>query len=94
MQCHRTSSGKYEHAIGELWRATTKPIRTERCAADDSSESDSGIALLQQRKTDSLQQMKRITQPSDVAKAAVYLASDDASFVTGTCLDVDGGRGI
>jgi glucose 1-dehydrogenase len=30
-------------------------------------------------------------QPSDIAGAAVYLASDDARYVTGTCLLVDGG---
>ncbi|GAA6027972.1 hypothetical protein JCM8097_001808 [Rhodosporidiobolus ruineniae] len=38
--------------------------------------------------------MKRICEPSDVASAAVFLCSDAASYVTGTCLDVDGGRGI
>jgi NAD(P)-dependent dehydrogenase (short-subunit alcohol dehydrogenase family) len=30
--------------------------------------------------------------PHEVAAAVVYLASDDASFVHGTTLDVDGGR--
>lgn len=30
-------------------------------------------------------------QPEDIGKAAVYLASDDASFVTGKILRVDGG---
>ena len=30
-------------------------------------------------------------QPADIGKAAVYLASDDASFVTGKILRVDGG---
>ena len=30
-------------------------------------------------------------KPSDIAGAAVYLASDDARYVTGTCLLVDGG---
>ncbi|KAI5474712.1 hypothetical protein MNV49_002557 [Pseudohyphozyma bogoriensis] len=38
--------------------------------------------------------MKRITEPSDIANAALYLVSDEAAFVTGTNLDVDGGRGI
>ncbi len=36
----------------------------------------------------------RFTQPLDVAHAAVYLASDEAAFLTGVCLDVDGGRNI
>jgi NAD(P)-dependent dehydrogenase (short-subunit alcohol dehydrogenase family) len=30
-------------------------------------------------------------QPEDIAAAAAYLASDDAGFVTGTVLTVDGG---
>jgi 3-oxoacyl-[acyl-carrier protein] reductase len=34
----------------------------------------------------------RLSQPSDIATAAVFLASDEASFITGTCLEVDGGR--
>jgi 3-oxoacyl-[acyl-carrier protein] reductase len=36
----------------------------------------------------------RFTRPLDVANAAVYLASDEAAFLTGVCLDVDGGRNI
>jgi 3-oxoacyl-[acyl-carrier protein] reductase len=36
----------------------------------------------------------RLSQPSDIATAAVFFASDEASFVTGACLEVDGGRCI
>jgi 3-oxoacyl-[acyl-carrier protein] reductase len=36
----------------------------------------------------------RFALPEDVAKAALYLASDDASMVTGADLLVDGGRAI
>ena len=36
--------------------------------------------------------MGRAGQPDEVAKAAVFLASDDSSFVTGIELFVDGGR--
>lgn len=38
--------------------------------------------------------MGRLATPDDIAYAALYLASDEASIVTGACLDVDGGRGI
>ena len=34
----------------------------------------------------------RLAQPEDIAQAALYLASDEASLVTGVCLEVDGGR--
>ena len=34
----------------------------------------------------------RMSTPADVAGAAVYLASDEACFITGTALEIDGGR--
>lgn len=34
----------------------------------------------------------RLTAPLDVANAMVFLASDEASFITGAVLEVDGGR--
>ena len=34
----------------------------------------------------------RLSQPRDVANAALYLASDEADFITGACIEVDGGR--
>ncbi|MBV9818968.1 MAG: SDR family oxidoreductase [Solirubrobacterales bacterium] len=34
----------------------------------------------------------RLTEPSDVASAAVFLASDEAAYITGETLNVDGGR--
>jgi len=34
----------------------------------------------------------RLSRPEDVANAALYLASDEANFITGACIEVDGGR--
>ncbi|MBI3634876.1 MAG: SDR family oxidoreductase, partial [Candidatus Rokubacteria bacterium] len=34
----------------------------------------------------------RLNQPEDVAATAVFLASDDAAMITGSCVEVDGGR--
>ena len=34
----------------------------------------------------------RLNEPEYVASAALYLVSDEASFVTGVCLDIDGGQ--
>lgn len=36
----------------------------------------------------------RLCEPDDVANAALYLASDEAEFITGVILEVDGGRTI
>ena len=36
----------------------------------------------------------RFSTPEDMANAALYLCSDEASMVTGVCMEVDGGRCI
>jgi 3-oxoacyl-[acyl-carrier protein] reductase len=36
----------------------------------------------------------RMSTPLDIAKAALFLCSDDAEFITGVCMEVDGGRCI
>ena len=36
----------------------------------------------------------RLSTPADIAKACLYLASDDAEFITGVILEVDGGRTV
>jgi len=38
--------------------------------------------------------MGRLSTPLDIAKAAVFLASDDAEFITGVEFPVDGGRTV
>lgn len=38
--------------------------------------------------------MGRFADPNEVARAFVFLASDDASYITGTTLMVDGGQSI
>jgi len=36
----------------------------------------------------------RLCYPEDIAKMIAYLSSDDASFITGSVVNVDGGRGL
>ena len=40
------------------------------------------------------QPLGRLGQPTEVAKAILYLASDDASFMTGSSLVIDGGMTV
>jgi 3-oxoacyl-[acyl-carrier protein] reductase len=38
------------------------------------------------------QPLNRIGEPSDVANAAAYLASEEANWISGIILNVDGGK--
>jgi 3-oxoacyl-[acyl-carrier protein] reductase len=38
--------------------------------------------------------MGRFSKPSDIANAAVFLADPASAFITGVCIEVDGGRCI
>jgi 3-oxoacyl-[acyl-carrier protein] reductase len=35
--------------------------------------------------------VRRVGLPQDIANAYLFLASEKASFITGTCINVDGG---
>ncbi len=59
------------------------PILTERLeAAGEDAQRKAGLAM----------PMRRIGQPSEVAAAAVWLCSDQTSFITGATLIIDGGK--
>ena len=58
-------------------------------ATDMNAERRANPELLQQ--TLSRIPLGRIAQPEDIAYAALYLASDESSFVTGSELVIDGG---
>lgn len=38
--------------------------------------------------------MRRVGQPDDIVNAALFLASDDATWITGVNLVVDGGGSV
>lgn len=55
------------------------------------------ISALPDEKKEKLKErilLKRWGQPEDVAKVTVFLASDEADFITGTTIMVDGGESI
>jgi NAD(P)-dependent dehydrogenase (short-subunit alcohol dehydrogenase family) len=59
------------------------PILTERLeAAGEEAQRQAGMAM----------PMRRIGRPEEVAAAVVWLCSDQASFITGATLPVDGGK--
>lgn len=55
---------------------------------------DAARALAAREEKAALQPIPRQAQPEEMAGAAVYLASDDASFVTGSTIVVDGGASV
>lgn len=66
-------------APGTIWTERVKQVRDE----------PGGEAYIENMKA--VHPMGRIGDPSEVAAAILFLASDDASFITGTILPVDGG---
>jgi NAD(P)-dependent dehydrogenase (short-subunit alcohol dehydrogenase family) len=53
---------------------------------------EAGLSQEERERLESIHPVGRIGDPEDVAGAVAYLASDDAAYVTGTNLVVDGGR--
>lgn len=51
-----------------------------------------GPALIEQFRQET--PLKRIADPQEIAKSILFLASDDASYITGQTLVVDGGYGL
>jgi 3alpha(or 20beta)-hydroxysteroid dehydrogenase len=50
-----------------------------------------GDETLARQRLAAMQILGRIGQPEAVADAAVFLASEESSFMTGAIIDVDGG---
>ncbi len=66
------------------------------CINPVTTDTPMAAGALEERRKDRIKTIPlgRIAKPEDMAYAALYLASDESSMLTGICIDVDGGRGI
>lgn len=65
---------------------TINPSITRSDMVEQLTSSDAAMKMIMNRLA-----IKRIGEPADIAGAAAFLASEDASFITGVNLPVDGG---
>jgi NAD(P)-dependent dehydrogenase (short-subunit alcohol dehydrogenase family) len=90
--------GASKAAIRNFARGWTADLKDRRIRVNVLSPGPIATALTDAQPSDAIDRlvstipMGRIGQPDEVARAALFLASDDSSFVTGTELFVDGGR--
>ncbi len=65
------------------------PGGTDTPMGQEATSTPESLAFVQ-----NLHALKRLAQPEEIAQAALFLASDEASFITGSTLLVDGGISI
>ena len=91
--------GATKAAVRNLVRAWTMELKDRRIRSNVLSPGPIKTPLVDLQPPDAMARilstipMGRMGEPDEVAKAALFLASDDSSFVTGIELFVDGGRG-
>ena len=104
-QVNRTGEDDPVAGWGKDARAETRRAVREGTAVTVDRDGDPAVldafhALLSQTaerqdfRIRSRQFLGRLAEPRDVANAVLFLASDEAEFLTGVCLDVDGGKSI
>ena len=90
--------GATKAAIRNFVRAWTVELKDRRIRSNVLSPGPTDTPIVARQPADAIARivstipMGRIGEPDEIAKAALFLASDDSSFVTGIELFVDGGR--
>src|SRR5258707_14211182 len=90
--------GATKAAIRNFVRAWTVELKDRRIRSNVLSPGPTDTPLVTRQPVDAIARivstipMGRMAEPDEIAKAALFLASDDSSFVTGIELFVDGGR--
>jgi NAD(P)-dependent dehydrogenase (short-subunit alcohol dehydrogenase family) len=91
--------GATKAAVRSFVRTWTSDLKDRRIRSNVLSPGPINTPLVSRQPADRISQivstipMGRMGEPDEVAKAALFLASEDSSFVTGIELFVDGGRG-
>jgi len=78
----------------KTWAKELSPKGVRVCAVAPGFIATPMVAKMPEKVLDAIKAkvpLGRLGTPEDIAKAFVYLASDDASYVTGAVLSVDGG---
>ncbi|MDB5365999.1 MAG: Oxidoreductase [Rhodospirillales bacterium] len=90
--------GATKAAIRNFVRAWTLELKDRRIRSNVLSPGPTETPIVDQQPREAIARivstipMGRMGEPDEIAKAALFLASDDSSFVTGIELFVDGGR--
>jgi NAD(P)-dependent dehydrogenase (short-subunit alcohol dehydrogenase family) len=90
--------GATKAAVRNFVRAWTIELKDRRIRSNVLSPGPIETPLVERQPADAIARivstipMGRMGAPEEIAKAALFLASDDSSFVTGIELFVDGGR--
>jgi len=90
--------GATKAAIRNFVRAWTVELKDRRIRSNVLSPGPTDTPIIDQQPADAIASivstipMGRMGEPDEIARAALFLASDDSSFVTGIELFVDGGR--
>jgi NAD(P)-dependent dehydrogenase (short-subunit alcohol dehydrogenase family) len=91
--------GATKAAIRNFVRAWTVELKDRRIRSNVLSPGPTETPIVARQPADAIARivstipMGRMGEPDEIAKAALFLASDDSSFVTGIELFADGGRG-
>jgi NAD(P)-dependent dehydrogenase (short-subunit alcohol dehydrogenase family) len=90
--------GATKAALRNFVRAWTVELKDRRIRSNVLSPGPTDTPILDGQPADAIARivstipMGRMGEPDEIARAALFLASDDSSFVTGIELFVDGGR--
>ena len=76
--------------ITRIIRVASKVDKSERSTMTPMAGDDAGAHEVVR----GFHALKRMAEPSEIANAALFLLSDQASFVTGSAMIVDGGNSI